>query len=56
MTNPKPKHLKEGMVEAFLKKMRLRVYKDTTNDTYSPKVSLAQSLQNGKLARQLRKF
>ena len=27
MTNPKLKHLKEGMVEAFLKKMRLQVQK-----------------------------
>jgi hypothetical protein len=27
MTNPKLKHLKEGMVEAFLKKMRLQIQK-----------------------------
>jgi hypothetical protein len=54
-TNPKLKSLKEGMVEVFLKKMKLQEQKHNKRYTLND-VSSAPSLPIGKLARRLPSF
>jgi hypothetical protein len=57
MTNPKLKHLKEGMVEAFLKKMRLQVQKHNKRYILTPGIirSVFAEWQTGQVVAQVLK-